>query len=45
MKQILLTKGKFAIVDDKDFEWLNQWKWQFDITGYASYRKWVKGGI
>src|SRR5262249_39143083 len=27
MKQIPLTQGKFAIVDDADFEWLNQWKW------------------
>jgi len=27
MKQIPLTQGKFAIVDDKDYDWLNQWKW------------------
>ena len=26
MKQIPLTQGQFAIVDDM-FEWLNQWKW------------------
>ncbi|MFA5301040.1 MAG: HNH endonuclease [Lutibacter sp.] len=27
MKTIPLTQGKFALVDDADFEWLSQWKW------------------
>jgi hypothetical protein len=34
MKQIPLTQGKFALVDDADFDWLNQWKWFFN-QGYA----------
>lgn len=27
MKQIPLTKGKFALVDETDFEWLSQYNW------------------
>lgn len=34
-KLIPLTQGKFAIVDDEDFEFLSQWKWSYR-KGYAS---------
>jgi hypothetical protein len=36
MRYIQLTKEKSAIVDDEDFEWLNQWKWTAD-KGYKTW--------
>jgi len=27
-KEIQLTQGQIAIVDDEDFDWLDQWKWK-----------------
>ena len=38
MREIALTEGKVALVDDRDFERLSQWKW------HAKYDDHVKGG-
>lgn len=35
MREIPLTQGKFAQVDDEDFNMLSVWKWHF-TNGYAS---------
>ena len=37
MKQIKLTQNQFALVDNEDFEWLNQWKWYAYKTNYSYY--------
>jgi len=43
VRKIELTQGKFALVDDADFEWLNQWKWTFDGR-YAQRNLYANGG-
>lgn len=43
-KTISLTKGKFAVVDDEDFEWLNEMRWQVhdkSKNNYALGKKWL----
>jgi hypothetical protein len=42
-QQIKLTKGKFAIVDDADFEWLNQWQWQAHFQRGLWYARRTEG--
>lgn len=38
MKTIPITRGLVALVDDGDYEWLNQWKWCALKARYA-YRR------
>ena len=40
MREIPLCDGAAALVDDEDFDWLNQWKWHLGAGGYASRREW-----
>lgn len=36
-REIVLTRGKVAIVDAADYEWLNQWQWHARSDGYVWY--------
>lgn len=39
MKKIELTKGHVALVDDEDFDRVNQFKWYSSFNGRSSYAK------
>src|SRR3990167_857965 len=39
MKRLMLSRGKFALVDDEDFKQLSKWKWSFSPPGYAVRRE------
>lgn len=34
MKYIMMAKGRRVMVDDTDYDWLNQWRWRL-VAGYA----------
>lgn len=46
IRQIKLTRGKVVLVDEKDYGWLNQWKWFAYWNGknyYATRSVMIKG--
>lgn len=48
MRRIPLSRGKYTIVDDEDFEWLSQWKWSYTESADkhpAAYRQVRDKGI
>ena len=47
MREIELTQGQVTVVDDEDYEWLNQWKWHATKGargGFYAVRNSARGG-
>lgn len=43
MKKIELTKNKYALIDDSDFELVSKYKWYCSSMGYATRSQSVNG--
>lgn len=43
MKEIRLSQNKIALVDDGDFNYINQWKWYAENRGYGFYARTMIG--
>lgn len=35
LREIPLTQGKVALVDDEDYDWLSPYSWRYNNNGYA----------
>lgn len=44
MKRIKLNHGKYALVDNEDFDFINQWTWRVNNCGYANRTQYLGGG-
>ncbi len=42
MKRIKLRQDKHVLVDDEDFEWLNQWKWYYTGSYAARWKNYKR---
>lgn len=42
MQKIILKQSNIVLVDDEDFDFLNQWKWQLHPHGYARRTQQIK---
>lgn len=42
MAYIRLSNGGKALIDDEDFDYINQWRWQLSEQGYAVRSKYIK---
>lgn len=43
MAEIKLASGQITVVDDEDYDWLNQWKWHLSTSGYVVRTEYVIG--